>query len=107
PRHRRRRGVDHSRALASALARRAGLPLADCLVRTGDPRPQVGRGRRERIGGPLGSIALRNGADVPATALVVDDVVTTGATLAACLRVLRAAGSARITCLAYARTTAR
>jgi ComF family protein len=107
PRHRRRRGVDHSHALASALARRAGLPLADCLVRTGDPRPQVGRGRRERIGGPLGSIAVRAGVDVPEAAVIVDDVVTTGATLAACVRVLRAAGSGRIGCLAYARTTAR
>jgi predicted amidophosphoribosyltransferase len=107
PRHRRRRGVDHSRALASALARRAGLPLANCLVRSGDPRPQVGRGRRERIHGPLGSIAVRDGADVPEAALIVDDVVTTGATLAACVRVLRSAGSGRIGCLAYARTTAR
>jgi len=107
PRHRRRRGVDHSRALAAALARRTGLPLADCLVRGGDPRPQVGRGRRARMHGPLGTIAVRGGAGVPDVALLIDDVVTTGTTLAACASVLRDAGTAQIQAIAFARTSAR
>jgi predicted amidophosphoribosyltransferase len=107
PRHRRRRGVDHSRALAVALARRTALPLCDCLVRQGDPRPQVGRGRRARMSGPLGSITVRDGAAAPLRALLVDDVITTGATLAACASALKAAGTAEITPIAYARTTAR
>jgi predicted amidophosphoribosyltransferase len=107
PLHRRRRGVDHSHALAAALARRAGLPLSACLVRTGDPRPQVGRGRRERIGGPLGAIAVKPGIGLPQATLIVDDVVTTGATIAACIRALRVAGATPISALTYARTTAR
>jgi predicted amidophosphoribosyltransferase len=107
PRHRRRRGVDHSGALAAALARRTGLPLADCLIRSGDPRPQVGRGRAARMAGPAGSIALHPGAASPQSALLIDDVVTTGATLAACADVLKAAGTAQIAALAYARTSAR
>jgi ComF family protein len=107
PAHSRRRGIDHAAALGQALARRARLPFADCLVRSGDPQPQVGRGRHARIRGPAGSIALRAGVDPPPKALLVDDVVTTGATLAACSEVLLAAGCGRVTAVAYTRTTAR
>lgn len=107
PAHRRRRGLDHTGELARAVARRAGLPFADCLVRSGDPLPQVGRGRSERIRGPAGSIAVRSETTPPREVLLIDDVVTTGATLAACISALRDAGSPHITPIAYARTTAR
>ncbi|HYZ30202.1 MAG TPA: double zinc ribbon domain-containing protein [Thermoleophilaceae bacterium] len=108
PAHSRRRGVDHAAALARALARRSRLPFADCLVRSGDPRPQVGRGRAARVRGPAGAISLRAGWTAPPErVLLVDDVVTTGATLAACAGALREAGSRQITTIVYARTTAR
>src|SRR3954454_19591458 len=105
--HRRRRGVDHAAALAQALSRRASLGYAACLVRAGDPQPQVGRGRRARMAGPAGSVALRSGGRAPREVLLVDDVVTTGATLAACAKALTLAGAQRVTRIAYARTTAR
>jgi ComF family protein len=105
--HRRRRGMAHASLLAEALGDRTGLAVADCLERVGDPRPQVGRGRRERMTGLAGAIALRSGADAPRAALLVDDVVTTGATIAACARALRAAGSRSFQAIAYARTGAR
>jgi len=107
PRHRRQRGVDHGHALAAALARRTALGLEPCLARTGDPRPQVGRGRRDRVRGPAGSIELRAGSVAPERALLVDDVLTTGATVSACIRALHAAGTREVAALAYARTTAR
>jgi ComF family protein len=107
PAHRRRRGLDHCQALARALARRTGLPLATCLVKTGNPRPQVGRGRRARVGGPAGSIALKPGVAAPERVLLVDDVITTGATLTACADALRSGGAQTVSALVYARTTAR
>jgi ComF family protein len=102
----RSRGYNQAERLARALSRRAGLPLADCLERRGQGPPQVGRPRSERLRGPPG-IRLARGAAAPASVLLVDDVITTGATLAACAAVLRAAGAAEIRAIAYARTLAR
>jgi predicted amidophosphoribosyltransferase len=107
PTHRRRRGLDHTAALGRAVARRAGIVFADCLIRTGDPQPQVGRGRSARMRGPAGSIALGPDAEAPPEVVLIDDVITTGATLAACTTALRVAGCQHITPIAYARTTAR
>jgi predicted amidophosphoribosyltransferase len=67
----------------------------------------VGRGRIERVAGIAGTVAVRAGAAAPVRALLVDDVVTTGATLAACTSALRAAGVRQIAAIAYARTGAR
>jgi ComF family protein len=107
PAHQRRRGLDHCHALARALARRTGLPLAACLEKAGDPRPQVGRGRRARVTGPAGSIAVKAAVEAPERALLVDDVITTGATLAACAAALRDGGCEQVAALVYARTSAR
>ncbi|HEX6713628.1 MAG TPA: hypothetical protein VF066_09580 [Thermoleophilaceae bacterium] len=105
PRHRRQRGIDHGQALARSLARRTGLPCVCCLARGGDPLPQVGRGRRARMQGPTGTVTV--GTPPPSEVLLIDDVVTTGATLAACITALRDSGCDRITPIVYARTTGR
>ncbi len=104
---RRRRGFNQAERIAAALSRRTGLPVADCLRRAGPATRQVGRGRSERLEGPPGSIALAPRAAAPAHALLVDDVVTTGATLAACAAALRRAGTGRLRAVAYARTQGR
>lgn len=105
--HVRRRGLDHALLLARAFATRAGLECRPCLERLGDPLPQVGRGRSERVRGPAGLIRIGPGTAAPPSALLVDDVVTTGSTLRACAEALRVAGTAEISAIAYARTTAR
>jgi len=107
PARRRRRGYNQAERLAVALARRSGLEVSDCLSRTGVATHQVGRGRVERLEGLAGGIELRIGADAPRAAVLVDDVVTTGATLAACAAALRAAGTGGIEAVAYARTPGR
>lgn len=101
----RRRGYNQAALIADALARRAGLDVADCLARTGSAVTQVGRGRAERRAGPAGSVRLR--APPPHSAVLVDDVATTGATLAACAAALRAEGSADVVAVVFARTIGR
>jgi predicted amidophosphoribosyltransferase len=58
-----------------------------------------------RLRGPVGAIRVTGPA--PRRAVLVDDVVTTGATLAACAAALRAAGSSSVTAVAFARTAGR
>jgi ComF family protein len=105
PARRRRRGFNQAERIAMALAARAGMRVADCLERRGPRATQIGRGREERLVGLAGAVAARRKA--PEQALLVDDVVTTGATLAACAEALRAAGAAEVRAIAYARTPGR
>ena len=106
-RRRRRRGFNQAERLARALAERTGAPVADCLLRRGDGAPQVGRGREERLGSLAGAVRVAAAEAAPLRCLLVDDVVTTGATLAACSAALRSAGARDVAAVAYARTPAR
>jgi ComF family protein len=107
PARRRRRGFNQAERLATALSRRTHLPVNDCLRRRGRAVRQVGRDRAERMVGASGTISWAPGRRVPEVALLVDDVVTTGATLSACAGVLRGAGVAAARAIAYARTPGR
>ncbi|MEX2252530.1 MAG: hypothetical protein WD649_00105 [Thermoleophilaceae bacterium] len=104
PRRERKRGFNQARVLADALVARLGVEVRDSLERRGSSATQVGRPREERLRAATGSVALRAGTTAPGAALLVDDVVTTGATLATCAAALRAAGSREVAALAYART---
>jgi ComF family protein len=101
------RGFNQAQLVAGAVARRSGLPLSECLVRRGAAAPQAVLGRPRRVAAIAGTIAVRAGMAVPRAALLVDDVVTTGATLAACATALRAAGAEQVTAVTWARTPAR
>jgi len=91
PAHRRERGFDQAELLARRVGRTLGVPARRLLVRRPD-RPQTGLPRAERLRGP----ALRPRRGVGGTVLVVDDVVTTGASLRAAAGALREAGADRI-----------
>jgi predicted amidophosphoribosyltransferase len=101
----RRRGFNQAERLAAALAARTCLPVSDGLARSGSRGTQVGRDRRDRLRGIAGAVHVHG--TTPPEAILVDDVITTGATIAACAEALRAAGARRVTAIAYARTPGR
>lgn len=97
------RGFDQSELLARHVARRLGLPCRRLLVRSAGA-PQTGRGRAERLHGP---VFRSRPLSKPLTVLVIDDVVTTGATFAAAAHALRLAGAGEVVARAVAATPAR
>jgi ComF family protein len=103
PWRRRWRGFDPAEAIARALAVETGLAVHGCLRREQGPR-QVGRPRARRIADPPRVHVTRS---PPRHALLVDDVLTTGATLGACARALRGRGAELVTALTFARSPAR
>lgn len=104
PGRKRRRGYNQSELLARAVARATGLRLeTKAILRRRDTPPQARqqdeRSRRQNV-----REAFRPGrARLSGGVLLVDDVVTTGATLDACARALLAAGASRVFALTYAR----
>ncbi|HEX5066782.1 MAG TPA: ComF family protein, partial [Myxococcota bacterium] len=83
-----------------------GAPLAFALTRVRDTPSQTGLGRAGRRANVRGAFRVSARSDLPACVWLVDDVVTTGATLEECARVLRAAGAQRVLALCAARTPA-
>jgi predicted amidophosphoribosyltransferase len=116
------RGYNQSERLARALARRWRRPVVDLLVRTRDTAAQTALTPEARLANVAGAFQVRNGecgvrnerarADsalrIPHSALgrpliLVDDVFTTGATLAAAARALDRAGAHTVSAVTFGR----
>lgn len=105
PRRRRERGFNQSEVLAEAIGRRCGLGMAPAaLVRRKDTTPQPGLSAAARRLNVAGAFAVRRPALVSGRVVVlVDDVLTTGATARACAHALRKAGAREVRLLTVAR----
>jgi len=102
-RRNRERGYDPAALLGEALARRLGLRLLPALVRVKETPPQSLLNAAERRANVAGAFRARASA-AGRSFLVVDDVLTTGATAFAAADALRAAGARRIAVAVLART---
>lgn len=99
------RGFNQAGLIARALGERWELPTADLLERVRDGPPQRGSSISERRIQVRGAFRAAGPIRSP-SACVVDDVVTTGATISACARELRRAGVAAVGAVAFARVVA-
>ena len=101
PLHRRRlrrRGFNQALPLARALSAVVGAPVKPgLLLRTRDTPPQVGLTRDERRSNVRDAFEARSA--VPPRVWIVDDVITTGATIESCADALRDAGAIEVTAI--------
>jgi ComF family protein len=100
-----KRGFNQSELLARALSRRCGIPFAKVLRRSRSTRVQAGLSNHARRQNVMKAFRARpvKGKRI----LLIDDVMTTGATATACALALKRAGAARVALLTLARADRR
>ncbi len=97
----RERGFNQSALLAAAAGTALGTQVSDGLRRIRATGQQVGMDRLAREANVRGAFAWQGGS-VPGSVLLMDDVLTTGATMRECARALRAAGCREVHAVALA-----
>ncbi|MDD5018550.1 MAG: ComF family protein, partial [Eubacteriales bacterium] len=105
PLHKKRRkirGFDQAEELARRVARAAGLPYVCALKRVKNTKTQTRLSEKERRENIKG--AFEKAADVFGNVLLIDDVLTTGATAAECAGVLKEAGAKNVYVLTFAKS---
>ena len=102
---RRRRGYDQAELLARQVGAVTGLRVVPTLVKIRNTKAQSRLSpSASRLANVQGAYACRPGTDLAGKrVLLVDDVVTSGATLSQCAACLRAAGAQTVTALTFAR----
>ncbi len=99
-----RRGFDHTALIAAAFSERSGIPYAVLLERVAHRKDQTELNYYDRFAAVRGSFEIADLARAAnKTILLIDDVLTTGATASECAAVLKAAGAKRVNVLTFAR----
>lgn len=102
------RGFNQSDLLARELGRRTGLPVRGVLRRVRNTSAQAGLTNAKRRVNVLGAFRVNPRCSVAGLrVLLIDDVMTTGATAGACAAALKKAGASHVTLLTLARTDRR
>ena len=102
------RRFNQSALLAREISKRWNVPVHGAVRRRRATLPQAGLTNAKRRTNVAGAFKMKRGRRLDGLhILLVDDVLTTGASAAACARVLKRAGAARVTVLALARTDRR
>ncbi len=100
----REREFNQSMVLAKILSREFGLPLREALVKTNSTKPQNELTRAERLINLKGVFKVKFGSRIKNSGmLLIDDVMTTGATLSECSKTLLDGGASKVNCLTLAR----
>lgn len=102
----RKRGYDQARLIAEALAPKLGVPCVRTLAKTRNNPPQssIGDAKARRANAAGVYRCTDEGAVNGKRILLIDDIVTTGATLSECAKILRAAGAREVCAAAVARS---
>jgi predicted amidophosphoribosyltransferase len=89
--------------LANELGRHTGVPVSDhLLTRSIATPPQVSLGARDRFLNVRGAFACQSGHLNGLSVVLIDDVITTGATMRACAEALVRSGASQVWGLALA-----
>lgn len=102
-----RRGFNQSEALAREISRATAIPVVRAVRRTRATQPQAGLSNNRRRENVSGAFRALPGLVRDRRVLLVDDVMTTGATATACALALKRAGARRVELLTLARADRR
>jgi len=101
------RGYNQSELIARAAAKQLNLPYYEYLVKTADNKEQHKLNKKERNKNVKGVYKAIDGRDIAGkNILLIDDIVTTGATLRECASVLLQSGAQKVDCAAIAEVLA-
>ena len=102
------RGFNQAELLANQLSGKTHVPVRNAVRRVHQKAAQAGLTNAKRRANVVGAFRVRNRAAVDGKRiLLIDDVMTTGATAGACAKVLKRAGAAHVTLLTVARVDRR
>jgi competence protein ComFC len=104
PRRKRERGFNQSELLARSLAAQSGVPFCDALMRIRPTIPQIGLSDAHRQENVRKAFRCRDAANMTdQRILLIDDVMTTGATVSSAAQAMLEEGAMRISILTVAR----